>query len=99
MRTPKIIISEPWDFINPRTNDNSMTFSHKKQVEYKGTKVDLVRLVKPFEYLGQQVEILILVPRYQKKNNKTFNILIVDEDTSDNVIDNAKYMFIGSLEP
>lgn len=99
MITQKIIISEPWDFVNPRSNDNSMTFSQKKQIEYKGTKVDLVRLVKPFEYLGQQVEMLILVPRYQKKNNMTFNILIVDEDTSSDVIENAKYMFIGSLEP
>lgn len=99
MKTKKIIISEPWDFINPRTNDNSISFSQKKQVDYNNMKVDLVRLVKPFEYLGQQIEMLILVPRYQKNNNMTFNVLIVDRDTSSDAIENAKYMFIGSLEP
>jgi hypothetical protein len=95
----KILISEPWGFINPKTNSNSIIFIHENQVQYMGEKIDLVRVVEPFDYLGLLVEMLILVPRYQEgKSHKTFNVLHIDEIGSNNVIETAKFLFIGSLD-
>ena len=95
----KLVISEPWGFINPKTNDNSIVFIHENLVQYMGEKIDLVRVVKPFDYLGLRVEMLILVPRYQEvKNHKTVNVLHIEEVASSDVIEKAKFLFIGSLD-
>jgi len=100
MTSKTLLVSEPWDFINPMTNDNKIGIIYEEKLQYNNEKADLLRVLKPFNYFGERIELLLLIPRFKEGlNNNTYNILNVDEVSQRGIIVNAKFLFIGSLEP
>jgi hypothetical protein len=99
MNITKLFISEPWDFVNPITKDNSIIIKYEKQATYMSKNVDIVSLLHPFEYTGKYIDMLILVPRYSNYTYvKTYNILSFDKQISEITEENTTFLFIGSLE-
>lgn len=99
MKSKTLLVSEPWDFINPLSKKNKIEIKYEEKLQYNEEKADLFRLLKPFDYFGERIEMLLLIPRYKeglKKN--TYNILNVDEVSQSGIIVNARFLFIGSLE-
>lgn len=93
-----IIISEPWDFINPFSNDNSIKIKLDNRTTILGKVVDVVSLVQPFMYKGNYLTTLILVPRYSNNpSDKTYNILRGNNKV-ETTNEDAAFLFIGTLE-
>lgn len=94
-----MIISEPWDFINPFSNDNSMQLKLENHTTLLGKVVNVVSLVQPFMYKGNYLTTLILVPRYSNNpSDKTYNILRGNRNIVETTNEDESFLFIGTLE-
>lgn len=99
MAVKRVIISEPWDFMNPYSNDNSIELVLECRTECFGKDGVVASLVQPFLYKGNFLTTLKLVPRYAENPvDKTYNILCCSNTTGETTCENAIFLFIGELE-
>ena len=99
MSKVRIIVSEPWGFVNPNTNNNDFYADLvKSNFLVKNFRYTVIKICKPFIYNGNDVHFLLLSNRHDKEDG-CYNAFIVDLSSDlSSVKGDLKFTFIVDMQ-
>ena len=92
----KLLIGEPWDFVNPHTENSIIEVIYEQTVIHKDVVAEIYVVTQPFYYNDYYIKRLILHSRHNPKTS-TYNIHVIKDGVEYNSDVESKYIFIGDL--
>ncbi len=93
----RLIISEPWDFVNHNTKSNIVDVKISDEIMLEGKTSLILSVLEPFALKEYQIRFLLAKPRYIEKSH-IYNLFYLDGLNKVDLDNVGEFLFVGSMK-